>query len=225
MWTIIGVLIGVLLLVWWYNADLSDAAPDVLEQRAVGLQAGVLAGETATVRWPTWTLAPTNTPRTYPSWTPEPTNTPRVYPSWTPLPSRTPRATPTWTPTGQERPTMTATVIDSTPPPWPTKPCEAPWPFSYAERQTIAAAARNALWLGSREEPQVLPQHDQILSIGLFALDLGAPLTDEYTILADDGGRIRCRGFALGIVALREGAPDTCKACAVVSWGGNQTDR
>ena len=164
--------------------------------------------------WPSWTPVPTNTPRVYPSWTPAPTATRTIPPTWTPTPSNT----PTWTPTDQVQPTMTAEA--PTPPPWPTKPCEAPWPFTYNERQTIAAAARNALWLGSREEPQVLPQEDAVLSVGLYELDLGAPLTDEYTLLADDGGRIRARGFALGIVALRVGAPDTCKSWAVVSWGG-----
>lgn len=76
------------------------------------------------------------------------------------------------------------------------------------------------LWFGNREEPQTLPQEDELLSIGLYALDLGAPLTDEYTLLADDGGRIRCRGFCAGIVALYEGAPDLCTSWAVVSWGG-----
>lgn len=217
---LLGVLLGLLLALWLYDHD--DAA-GVLDGRAVGLQAGVLAGDTATVRWPSWTPLPTNTPRFYPSWTPVPTRTPRVYPSWTPLPSRT----ATRTATGQVEPTITATVIDSTPPPWPTKPCEAPWPFTYNEAQTIAAAARNHLWLGTREEPQVAPQYDEILSIGLYALDLGAPLTDEYTILADDGaGRIRCRGFALGIVAVAEWASDdTCRNWAVISWGGNATEQ
>lgn len=210
---------GALLAVWLWEHEPSESALAALDGRAVGLQAGVLAGDTATVRWPSWTPEPTNTPRFYPSWTPLPTNTPRTYPSWTPLPSRT----ATRTATGQVTPTLTETVADVTPP--PTKPCEAPWPFTYNERQTIAAAARNHLWLGSREEPPVLPQEDALLSIGLFALDLGAPLTDEYHLLADDGGRIRCRGFALGIVALRVGAPDTCKAWAIVTWGGKMTEQ
>jgi len=219
---LLGVLLGLLLALWLYDHD--DAA-GVLDGRAVGLQAGVLAGDTATVRWPSWTPVPTNTPRFYPSWTPVPTSTPRAYPSWTPLPSRT----PTRTATGQVTPTLAestplATVVDSTPPPWPTKPCEAPWPFTYNEAQTIAAAARNHLWLGTREEPQVAPQYDQILSIGLYALDLGAPLTDEYHLEADDGGRIRCRGFALGVVAMRDGAPSECKAWAVISWGGDSRE-
>ena len=210
---LLGVLLGLLLALWLYDHD--DAA-GVLDGRAVGLQAGVLAGDTATVRWPSWTPLPTNTPRFYPSWTQAPTSTPRVYPSWTPLPSRT----ATRTATGQVEPTITATVIDSTPPPWPTKPCEAPWPFTYQERQTIAAAARNHLWLGTREEPQGPAQEDALLSIGLYELDLGAPLTDEYHLEADDGGRIRCRGFALGIVALRDGAPSECRNWAVITWGG-----
>lgn len=215
---LLGVLLGLLLALWLYDHD--DAA-GVLDGRAVGLQAGVLAGDTATVRWPSWTPVPTNTPRFYPSWTPVPTSTPRAYPSWTPLPSRTPRSTPSWTATDQVQPTLT--IADSTPPPLPTKPCEAPWPFTYNEAQTIAAAARNHLWLGTREEPQTLPQEDEILSIGLYELDLGAPLTDEFRLLPDDGqGRIRVRGFALGIVAVRERADmdDTCRNWAVVSWGG-----
>lgn len=213
MLTLLGVLIGALIVVWLHDAE--EASDAAIEQRAIGLQAGVLAGDTATVRWPSWTLEPTNTPRVYPSWTQAPTSTPRVYPSWTPLPSRTPRSTAT--------PQPTTIIADSTPEPLPSKPCEAPWPFSYNERQNIAAAARNALWLGTREEPQTLPQEDALLSIGLFALDLGAPLTDEYHLLPDDGeGRIRCRAFALGVVALRERADigDACRNWAIISWGG-----
>jgi len=212
--TIVGILIGALLVVFWQG---NDGAVDALDGRAVGLQAGVLAGEAATVKWPSWTPEPTNTPRFYPSWTPVPTNTPRVYPSWTPLPSRTPRATATWPAPPTPPPAATPTPQD--------KPCEAPWPFTYNEAQTIAAAARNHLWLGTREEPQGPAQEDALLSIGLYELDLGAPLTDEYHLEADDGGRIRCRGFALGIVALRDGAPSECRNWAIVTWGGDATEQ
>ena len=202
--TIAGVALGLVLILYWRHVDAAVVGDDV-----TGLQAGVQAGDMATVRWPSWTPEPTSTKRVYPSWTPEPTRTSRVYPSWTP------RIYPTWTP---ETPVDTPTPI-----PQPSKPCNGPWPFTYNERQNIAAAARNHLWLGSREEPQTLPQEDALLSIGLFALDLGAPLTDEYHLLPDDGeGRIRARGFALGIVALRERADigDTCRNWAVISWGG-----
>lgn len=213
LWTIVGVLIGALLLLWWYDREPSDAA-GVLDGRAIGLQAGVLAGDTATVRWPSWTPQPTNTPRVYPSWTPEPTNTPRYTATSMPTPTfGPPTATFTTAPTHTPQPTATL----------PPKGCNEPWPFSYNERQNIAAAARNHLWLGSREEPQTLPQEDALLSIGLFASDLGAPLTDEYHLLPDDGeGYIRARGFALGVVALRERADidGTCRSWAVISWGG-----
>ena len=108
------------------------------------------------------------------------------------------------------------------PPTLPDKPCEDPWPFTQNERLNIQAAALNHLWMdGRRDEPMVMPQEDAILSIGLYALDLGAPLTEEFRLLGDDGGKIRVRGFALGIVALAEWASgDTCRNWAVVSWGG-----
>lgn len=201
-----SVLIGALALLLWHEREVD--ALDAATERATGLQAGIHAGETATVRWP--------------SWTPLPTRTPRVYPSWTALPTRTPR----WTATATARPTFGTPTAIAPPVATPTLPqhdCEEPWPFTWGECQNIAAAARNHLWLGGRREPQVAPQYDPVLSIGLYALDLGAPLTDEYHLLPDDGvGRIRCRGFALGIVALRERADmdGTCRAWAVVSWGG-----
>ena len=216
LWTIVGVLIGAVLVLWWHGHEPSGAELDAIEQRAVGLQAGVLAGDTATVRWPSWTPVPTSTPRVYPTWTPKPTNTPKAYASWTPL--------PTWTRTTTNTPDRTETVPMT--PTAPDKPCEAPWPFTQNERLNIQAAALNHLWMdGRRDEPMVMPQEDALLSIGLYALDLGAPLTEEFRLLADDGGRIQCRGFALGIVALRDGAggeysAGECKAWAIVSWGG-----
>lgn len=218
MLTIIGVLIGALLAVWLWEHEPSESALAALDGRAVGLQAGVLAGDTATVRWP--------------SWTPMPTNTPRVYPSWTPLPTRTPRwtATPTPTPTyATATPTVTMTPVPT--PTLPAHGCEEPWPFTQSERLRIQAATLNRLWLvGRREEPQTLPQEDVILSIGLYALDLGAPLTDEFVLLPDGGphaGRIRCRGFALGIVAMyeRDDIDRTCRNWAVITWGGDATEQ
>lgn len=215
MLTIIGVLIGAMLAVWLWEREPSEAELAALDGRAVGLQAGVLAGDTATVRWP--------------SWTPMPTNTPRVYPSWTPLPTRTQRWTATPTPT----PTFSTPTVTMTPVPTPTLPahgCEEPWPFTQSERLRIQAATLNRLWLvGRREEPQTLPQEDAILSIGLYALDLGAPLTDELALLPDGGphaGRIRVRGFALGIVALmeRDDIDMTCRNWAVITWGGELRD-
>ena len=214
MLTIIGVLIGALLAVWLWEHEPSEAELAALDGRAPGLQAGVLAGDTATVRWP--------------SWTPVPSNTPRVYPSWTPLPTRTPRwtATPTPTPTFST-PTVAATLMPT--PTLPAHGCEEPWPFTQEERLRIQAATLNRLWLvGRREEPQTLPQEDALLSIGLYALDLGAPLTDEFALLPDGGphaGRIRVRGFALGIVALmeRDDIDMTCRNWAVITWGGEQS--
>ena len=225
MLTIIGVLIGALLAVWLWEHEPSESALAALDGRAVGLQAGVLAGDTATVRWPSWTPMPTNTPRVYPSWTPLPTRTPR----WTATPTRT--TTPTWTATVSVDATLTETA---TMPPTPTLPahgCEEPWPFTQEERLRIQAATLNRLWReGRREEPQTLPQEDAILSIGLYALDLGAPLTDELALLPDGGphaGRIRVRGFALGIVALmeRDDIDMTCRNWAVISWGGEATEQ
>ena len=201
--TIAGVALGLVLILYWRHVDAAVVGDDV-----TGLQAGVQAGDMATVRWPSWTPEPTSTKRVYPSWTPEPTRTSRVYPSWTP------RIYPTWTP---ETPVDTPTPI-----PQPSKPCNGPWPFTYNERQNIMAAALNHLWLeGRREEPLTVPQEDVILSIGLYALDLGAPLTSEFRIFGDTGGRIRIRGFASGIVAVAEWADgDLCRDWAVISWGG-----
>ena len=225
MLTIIGVLIGALLAVWLWEHEPSESALAALDGRAVGLQAGVLAGDTATVRWPSWTPMPTNTPRVYPSWTPLPTRTPR----WTATPTRT--TTPTWTATVSVDATLTETA---TMPPTPTLPahgCDEPWPFTQSERLRIQAATLNRLWLvGRREEPQTLPQEDALLSIGLYALDLGAPLTDEFALLPDGGphaGRIRVRGFALGIVALmeRDDIGRTCRNWAVITWGGEATEQ
>ena len=217
MLTIIGVLIGAMLAVWLWEHEPSESALAVLDGRAVGLQAGVLAGDTATVRWPSWTPMPTNTPRVYPSWTPLPTRTPR----WTATPTRT--TTPTWTATVSVDATLTETA---TMPPTPTLPahgCEEPWPFTYNERMSIQASGLNHLWQGRIDEPMTLPQEDTLLAIGLYAEELGAPLTDEYHLLPDSGeGRILVRGFALGLVAMMD-APnmdDTCRAYAVLSWSG-----
>jgi len=210
---IVGVLIGALALLLWHERQ-ADAL-DAVTERAVGLQAGVNAGETATVRWPSWTPRPTNTPRFYPSWTPLPTNTPRWTATRTPTPAFcTPTASATPEPTFTPAPTATL----------PGKGCEEPWPFTQHERMNIQAAALNHLWReGRREEPMVLPHEDALLAIGLYAEELGAPLTDEYHLLPDSGeGRILVRGFALGLVAMMD-APnmdDTCRAYAVLSWSG-----
>lgn len=171
--------------------------------------------------WPSWTPLPSNTPRVYPTWTPEPTNTPRVYPTWTPEASMTATQTqiPTWTAT------PTAHVTPEMPPVYatPTLPsCSGFWPFTFSERMNIQAAALNLLW-GLLREPVVLPNEDPILGLGLYMHRLGCPVTDEYTILADDGRtRIRCRGFALGIVALMERADikPECVDYAVLGWDG-----
>ncbi len=217
MLTIIGVLIGALLAVWLWEHEPSESSLAVLGGRAVGLQAGVLAGDTATVRWPSWTPMPTNTPRVYPSWTPLPTRTPRWTATRTPTPAFcTPTASATPEPTFTPAPTATL----------PGKGCEEPWPFTQGERLNIQAAALNHLWReGRRKEPMVLPHEDALLSVGLYALDLGAPLTDEFALLPDGGphaGRIRVRGFALGIVALmeRDDIDRTCRNWAVITWGG-----
>ena len=174
---------------------------------------------------PAHSATETLTPRA--SATPEPsaTSTRTAQPSpsetYSATPSCTRESSPHATPTCTESPTGTPTLS-----PLPSKPCEAPWPYTYAERQTIAAAARNHLWLGpAGDEPMTLPQEDAILSIGLYLLDLGAPLTSEYAVLAENHAHIRCRGFALGIVALVDGreysADNTCRNWAVLSWGGD----
>jgi hypothetical protein len=213
---ILGVLIGLGIALWLYDHD--GGAGELDTERAVGLQAGVNAGETATVRWPSWTPRPTNTPRVYPSWTPLPTNTPRWTATRTPTPAFcTPTASATPEPTFTPAPTATL----------PGKGCEEPWPFTQHERMNIQAAALNHLWReGRREEPMVLPHMDALLSVGLYALDLGAPLTDEFRLESDSGGTIRCRGFALGIVAMyeRDDIDRTCRNWAVITWGGEAQD-
>jgi hypothetical protein len=86
----------------------------------------------------------------------------------------------------------------------------------------IQAGALNLCW-GLSREPMVLPNEDPILGLGLYMHQLGCPTTDEYTLLADDGvTRIRCRGFALGIVAVmqRGDIPPECRDYAVIGWDG-----
>ena len=141
------------------------------------------------------------------------------------LPTRTATLTrtPTWTATATATPTAHVTL--DTPPVYatPTLPsCSGFWPYTFSERLNIQLAALNRLW-GLSQEPMVLPNEDPLLGLGLYMHRLGCPVTDEYTILADDGrSRIRCRGFALGIVAVseREDIKPECVDYAVIGWDG-----
>ena len=138
--------------------------------------------------------------------------------------------TPTWTATATATPTAHVTL--DTPPTMPepsatpTLPsCSKPWPFTYNEILNIHAAALHARLSNHQihEEPQTLPLEDEILALGLFAEKLGAPQTDEYTLLADDDvTKIKCRAFALGIVAVMmcEHIPAECQRWAVIGWDG-----
>ena len=175
--------------------------------------------------YPTWTPVPTSTPRIYPTWTPAPTATPRVYPTWTPEASVTPSVTasmtrtPTWTATATAHVTLEMPPVYAT----PTLPsCSGFWPYTFSERMNIQAGALHLLW-GLLKEPIVLPNEDPILGLGLYMHQLGCPVTDEFTLLADDGAsRIQCRGFALGIVAVmcREDIKPECVDYAIVGWDG-----
>lgn len=164
----------------------------------------------------------------WPSWTPRPTNTPRLYPSWTPLPTATSRrsATPSQ-PTAAY--TVTPTVLPSvTPDLWATflptetpKPCEAAWQFTSGERLRIQGAA--LYHLRSGPEIDLIPAYDALCGIGLYLLDLGAPMTIEFAVEGDvRGDVIRCRGFATGIVASmeREGLDPASRHWAALRWDG-----
>jgi len=135
-------------------------------------------------------------------------------PTWTATP--TAHVTLDMPPTMPEQPTPTLESLPS---------CGAPWPFTYNERLSIQAGALHLLW-GSyrmREEPQTLPLEDELLAIGLYGEQLGAPQTDEYTLKPESGvGLIRVRAFATGIVALmeRDDIPSECQRWAIIGWDG-----
>ena len=126
---------------------------------------------------------------------------------------------PTWTPTPTAHVTLEMPPVYAT----PTLPsCSEFWPYSFSERLSIQAGALHLLW-GLLKEPIVLPNEDPLLGLGLYMHRLGAPVTDEFVILGDDGrSRIRCRGFALGIVAVseREDVKPECVDYAVIGWDG-----
>lgn len=181
---------------------------------ALALIPGALAtdGGNADAVWPTWTPLPTATKRVYPSWTPVPTATRRA--TATPTRSATRTATP-------EGPDLEATSLPSLTP----KPCDAPWEFTQAERYRIQAAG---MWhLRGGPEIDLIPQHDALCGIGLYTVNLGAPLTIEYTVEGDvQGDVIRCRGFCMGVVAVmeRQGTDATCRFWGAISWGGEQIE-
>jgi len=160
----------------------------------------------------------------YPTWTPRPTATPRVYASWTLAPTATRKtSTPrpvTVTATRTLAPSRTPTYDGMPPSATPTAlPYGAPWPFSFRERQRIVAAALLALADGP--DPDAEPFTDQVLSIGVYEEELGAPLSRAFAVQADSGKAVHCRAFALGVVAV----PDTdavglCTPYAVVKYSG-----
>jgi len=154
----------------------------------------------------------------WPTWTPRPTATRRVYPSWTPQPTATSRrtATPTRTAT-PNGPDLEATSLPSRTP----RPCLDPWVFTTAELWRVQAAAL----LAGPVERDLIPAYDMLCGIGLYQRDLGMPTTESFAVEGDeDGSKILCRGFCMGIVAVMQvdGLDETCEAWNVVSWGGEQ---
>ena len=122
-----------------------------------------------------------------------------------------------------------ATATPAWTPETPPGTCSEPWPYTYNERLNIQMAALNALWNSARAEwgPLVEAYNDPLLAIGLYERALGFPLTDEFTVAFDDGvGYIRCRAFALGVVALaeREGLDATCVRYAVIGTDGETVE-
>jgi hypothetical protein len=79
--------------------------------------------------------------------------------------------------------------------------------------------------LGDGVEADLDPYGDPLLGIGLFQEAIGAPLSIEYAVEADNGlGLIRCRAFCASIVAVREmpGLDDTCVNYALIGYNGQQ---
>ncbi len=167
--------------------------------------------------WPTWTPRPTATVPVYPSWTPQPTATSR----WSATPTRTVTpgsVTATYTPS---YPTLTATPMETLLPPVTQVPCGFPWPFTSGERLRIQGAAT---WhLGKGAEIDLIPAQDALCGIGMYQYDLGAPMSIAFAVEGDQRGDvIRCRAFALGLVAIME-RPDMDSPglhYAVLRWSG-----
>lgn len=121
---------------------------------------------------------------------------------------------PTWTNT------PTAHITPDGAPPTPTvKPCFSPWVFSQTERYRIQAAAL----LADPVERDLIPYNDLLCGIGLYANDLGMPMTAPFAVEGDiDGSKILCRGFCMGIVAVmrQEGLGNVCQDWGILTWGG-----
>jgi hypothetical protein len=85
--------------------------------------------------------------------------------------------------------------------------------YTEAERARILGGALYGL--SEPMERDLVYSQDATLQLGSGREALGAPVTPSYAVQADDGGLIRCRGFALGIVAIRS----ECD-WGVVEWDG-----
>lgn len=151
---------------------------------------------------------------------PQPTATATDLPVPAP-PTDTPSSTPTdklppGTPTLWPTATLTPTIApDATP--TPTPKCYGYHQFSYSERWT--AIATGAALIG-RDLGEILDwQNDETL-VYAAEINLGAPLTRDYEITADDGSRIWCRAYAQGILAIRQVWPCKSERYGVVQWDG-----
>jgi len=159
--------------------------------------------------------APAPTATSTPTDTPTSTATETVTPSATSTASATQTATVTATDTvtPSATPTITPSVIATVTP--TTKPCWAREHFTWNERQSIVLQ-------GYREigclEDNIDPINDPTIILGNDE-ELGAPLTRPYMI-----GNILCRGYALGIIAIRQkdNPKDGCRDWTVVLWSGEQ---
>jgi len=129
-----------------------------------------------------------------------------------PAPSATPTDTPSPWPTATATPT-----IDPAATPTATPRCAGYHQFSYSERWT--AIATGAALIG-RDLGEILDwQNDETL-VYAAEINLGAPLTRDYEITADDGSRIWCRAYAQGILAIRQVWPCKAERYGVVQWDG-----
>jgi len=150
-----------------------------------------------------------------------PTSTPTV------APTATATATQTMRPTATVTITVTPTPIPSpiwcptaTPP--PPKACWDYERLSYVERQRVWNAA--LYHLGRGIELDLLPYEDVTLVRGMIDEALGAPQTISYAVESDVRGELlRCRGFALGILVMRESAERVdCRNWTVLGWDGEE---
>jgi len=163
---------------------------------------------------PTPTATPSATATDTPTSTPSATATETVTPSATPT-AVVSKTETTATPTISK--TETVAPITATP---TAKPCWARENFTWNERQNIVLQGYRELW---RLEENIDPWNDPTIILGNDE-KLGAPATQAYTVIGDDGCELLCRGYTDGIIVikLKDNPKDGCRDWTVVLWDGSQ---